>query len=80
METQLASLTKRFLSDAAKNQLTTAGDQVVLSKIFEWYLQDFGGSHEGLLAWIDKQLPAAKVAGKKVAFSEYDWALNQTQQ
>ena len=76
LETQLASLTKRFLSDPAKNQLNTAGNQVLLSKIFEWYLQDFGGSHAGLLSWIDSQLPAAKVAGKKVAFSDYDWALN----
>ena len=79
LETQLAALTKRFLTDAGKNQLNGSGNQVVLSKIFEWYLKDFGGSHQALLGWIDEQLPAAKVGGKKVAFSDYDWALNQAQ-
>ena len=50
-----------------------------LSKIFEWYLQDFGGSHEKLKAWIEAQGLGQSLKGKDVVFAEYDWALNQAQ-
>ena len=64
-----------------------SGDRtVVLSKLFMWYKQDFGGKAE-LLTWLLDHLPAAQASelkkllesgadGIRLEYSDYNWDLN----
>ena len=76
LEAQLNRQTKLALNN---NQfLRASGDKVGLSKIFEWYAGDFGGSRAKVLAWINQYRNQALPADAKVSYYEYDWTLNQT--
>lgn len=88
--------TRSFLVDAAKidERMTAAAraylatprgavaaeGRLSLSKIFEWYAADFGGS-AGVLAFARAHLPPEALvkigATPKVESLEYDWTLNQ---
>lgn len=57
------------------------GDRLVLSSLYTWFREDFGGSEEGVLAHLRAyaEPPLARVlAGFKGKLRyEYDWALNE---
>ena len=46
-----------------------------LSKIFDWYKEDFGGE-AGVIAFLNKRRSDALPA--KITYQEYDWNLNET--
>jgi hypothetical protein len=54
--------------------------RLIVSSIYSWYKEDFGGSDSGVIAHLRAHAAAplkAKLAGiTKVAKTEYDWALN----
>ena len=52
------------------------GDGVALSKIFDWYKEDFGGD-AGVAALL-KKYRSGKSDFKKISYQEYDWGLNET--
>ncbi len=52
------------------------GDGAALSKIFDWYKEDFGG--DAAVAAFLKKYRAGKSDFKKISYQEYDWALNET--
>ena len=62
--------TKKFINDASYN---TIGGEVAVSKIFEWYKEDFGE----LSAYLNKYAASPIAAGTSINFKEYDWALNK---
>lgn len=68
----LERLTKKFVNNGSYN--TIGADQVEVSKIFEWYGDDFGSD---LVKWLGKYSDANINSGAAVKFSEYDWALNE---
>jgi len=77
LDAQLDAATINFLADRQANYLE--GSTLYLSKIFDWYEEDFGGSVVAFVAgyWPEpssalKQKPNAI----KVAYSAYDWNLN----
>lgn len=74
LEQQLETVTKQFLSNTNKNRLVA--NKLKLSKIFDWYGEDFVKSDGSVLAFARKylQLPA-KI---KVEFNDYDWKLNSS--
>lgn len=86
LDAQLADQTRRFLSDHGRNRWDAGAGRLEVSKIFEWYGEDFvsaGGSvakflapHAALLS--DDAGARAKIAAAAVAiaFLDYDWALN----
>ena len=55
---------------------------VVLSKIFEWYQQDFGRDTAAVLEWICQWLSPEKrrqlqaAADVAVVYAPYDWSTN----
>jgi len=56
------------------------GGRVVVSKIYDWFLEDFGGSTEGLLAHL-RRYAGAPLAGRlaeveSIDGTAYDWTLN----
>ncbi|MFT6721303.1 MAG: hypothetical protein ACJA0J_002106, partial [Bdellovibrionota bacterium] len=67
--------TKLALNDPAF--LRVNGDKAELSKIFEWYASDFGGSKSAVLGFINKYRDEAVPTSAKVSYYTYDWTLNK---
>ncbi len=63
---------RRFVNDSFRNKL--AVDRVLLSKIFEWYADDFGGKSK-LRDYISK-FTRVDVSKAELGFLEYQWELN----
>ena len=91
LEEQLAEQALRFLSDRSRNRYDSAANRLDVSKIFDWYGEDFRLGHKGItslpafLARYAEQLADApadreRIRGQKlpVGFLDYDWRLNDT--
>lgn len=86
LDGQLADQTRRFLSDRTRNRLDAASARLEVSKIFEWYGDDFVRSAGSVAKFLaphaaalsDDASARAKIAAAAlpVAFLDYDWALN----
>lgn len=69
VEGKLEGLTKSFINSSF-NEISE--NKIVVSKIFDWYKEDFGNLIEFINRYSD-----VKVDGKaKVRYQEYDWRLN----
>jgi Protein of unknown function, DUF547 len=88
LDAQLDEQTLRFMSDRSRNRLAASG-KLEVSKIFDWYGDDFRLGHKGIaslpafMARYANQLadegPGREaVRGEKAAigFLDYDWKLN----
>ncbi|WP_293210613.1 DUF547 domain-containing protein [Parvibaculum sp.] len=58
------------------------GGELTASSIFKWYMKDFGGTEEGVLAEL-RRYAGSELRGKlenveHVASYDYDWSLNDT--
>ncbi|MFT7245030.1 MAG: transcription elongation factor GreA-like protein [Candidatus Azotimanducaceae bacterium] len=77
LDAQLDAATINFLSDRQANYLQ--GSTLYLSKIFDWYEEDFGGS---VVAFVTGYRPellqglTQESGALKVAYSPYNWDLN----
>lgn len=76
LEAQLEQQTRLALNDATFLRLS--GEKAELSKIFEWYVKDFGGSKAAVIGFINKYRKQNIPTSAKVSYYEYDWSLNQT--
>jgi hypothetical protein len=89
LEAQLDEQALRFMSDRTRNRYNTGAKKLEVSKIFDWYGEDFRLGHKGIAApeaffakYADQlaDAPADRdaIRAQKVGFShlEYDWALN----
>lgn len=65
---------RRFLNDPARNQIDVKRRRLKLSRIFDWYAEDFGGPRH-VAAYVDRYVEA-HVADFSVSFVHYDWTLN----
>ncbi len=52
------------------------GKEVALSKIFQWYVGDFGGSQKSVLTYINKYRTNKISSNNKITYYEYDWKIN----
>lgn len=66
----LNNRTRAFIRSKKYNDI--AADEVRVSKIFDWYGEDFGD----LRAYLNKYASISIPEGTKIAFKDYDWALN----
>lgn len=90
LDAQLDEQARRFLADRTRNRWDAAKGRLLVSKIFDWYGDDFRQGHQGITS-----LPAffarhadllavapadrARIAagtGVDIGFLDYDWALN----
>ncbi len=73
LEKQLEAVTSAFINAPSLNRINP--NQLVLSRIFDWYKEDFGGD-SGVRKFIQRYtaIPIAKDA--TVEYLEYDWKLN----
>ncbi len=80
LEAQLEEQARRFLSDRKRNRLS--GGELEVSKIFDWFKEDFEPRAAYFARYADVLADDAKgrelVAGGKfrLQFLEYDWSLN----
>jgi len=73
LDTQLDKAAKIFLTDSSKNYVKK--NRLYLSKIFQWYGDDFNNKHGSFKNYIKEVLD---LTGKyRVTFLEYDWSLNE---
>ena len=71
LQSRLEAQTKKFINNEKYNQIS--GNSASVSKIFEWYAEDFGDLREYLNKYSDVQI----AKGTKITFQEYDWGLNE---
>ncbi len=89
LEVQLEEQALRFMSDRSRNRWNAQGDMLEVSKIFDWFGEDFRLGHKGITSlnaffarYADKLADAPgereriKGGQAKVAFLDYDWKLN----
>jgi hypothetical protein len=87
LEAQLEAQTVRFLSDRSRNRVS--GDVLEVSRIFDWYGEDFATGHRGWTSlgaffaanaqWLNDREEVRQLVRDnrmKIRFREYDWALN----
>ena len=74
LEQQLYRLTCDFLSDKSKNQLNSK--KTMLSKIFQWYVKDFG-SFDDRINFFKKYGDEKKKKKTSFRYLPYDWNLNE---
>lgn len=83
LDEQLDSLTSSWLGDEGRNRFELPECKARLSKIFEWYAEDFDTTGKGPAAWLAKFAPKEHRGWLadcqvKVEFLPYDWKLNDT--
>ena len=91
LDAQMDEQTLRFLSDRTRNRFNAQRGRLELSKIFDWYGEDFRLGHRGInslpgfAARYAEQLADApadreriRAAGVDIAHTDYDWALNDS--
>lgn len=65
---------RRFVNDPARNPIDPDKKQARLSKIFDWYADDFGGKSD-LLAFLSRY-GKRDLAQYQITFVDYSWRLN----
>ncbi|MDQ2780679.1 MAG: DUF547 domain-containing protein [Pseudomonadota bacterium] len=91
LDSQLDEQVRRFLSDASRNRYDPSIDKLRVSKIFDWYGDDFRQGHRGIVSLpaffaahaddlADKPAGRQRVRSQQVPveFMDYDWALNDS--
>lgn len=89
LDAQLDDQARRFLSDRKRNRYDTKERALRVSKLFDWYGDDFTKGHRGVtslraflaryadvLADAPADREAIRSQGAAVAFADYDWRLN----
>lgn len=71
LQTFLESRTKRFINDPQANVLK--GKDIKISKIFEWYAQDFYNIPDFINRYAISKIPNNSVLN----YTEYNWSLNE---
>jgi hypothetical protein len=89
LEAQFEEQAQRFMADRSRNRYSAERNKVEVSKIFDWFGDDFKQGHKGVsslsqfLGRYANQLADApadrdrlRAGGVSVGFLEYDWKLN----
>lgn len=71
---KMTTQTKRFLNDTSKN--TFGKKEVQISKIFEWYAEDFTKGGKTVFDFINKYR-TEQLDKQKITYQEYSWELNK---
>ncbi|MFQ5638485.1 MAG: DUF547 domain-containing protein [bacterium] len=84
LEEQLDEQGRIFFSESDKNFFTIEKKQAQLSKILDWYADDFGNNDEEILLYVARFLPDELAAAIKanpgkwsIKHTKYDWSLNE---
>jgi hypothetical protein len=89
LDYQLEESTRHFITDRSRNRFDSASSKLQVSKIFDWYREDFKGAASGgddLKAYFSAQADllgdSEQARGRlrsgdfRIEFLDYDWSLN----
>jgi hypothetical protein len=76
LEEQFEKLAKGYVNSERGVKYNAATKSAELSKIFDWYKDDFKADG-GSLAFINKRRSTAIPADAKITYQDYDWGLNE---
>ena len=89
LDAQLEEQTLRFMSDRTRNRYDAQRGRLELSKIFDWYGEDFRLGHRGIatlaafaarhadvLADAAADRERIRAGRAEIVYTDYDWALN----
>ncbi len=89
LEAQLDEQAQRFMADRSRNRYSAERDKVEVSKIFDWFAEDFRSGYKGItslnqflgryanaLADAPADREKLKAGTVAVAYLDYDWKLN----
>jgi hypothetical protein len=85
LHAQLDEQTAAFLNDPERTRIDLARGEVHLTKILDWFKDDFGGSDAAVQRWIAPYVrdadarSALEAAALDVRYQRYDWSLNGQQ-
>jgi len=81
---QLQEQTVKFLRDKKRNSFHLKNKNAEISKIFEWFGEDFGKSDKNILTYISNFLPddvrkdiKQNINEWTISYKKYDWNLNE---
>jgi len=84
IDAQLEEQTIKFLNDKTRNHFDLKKREAHLSKIFDWYKEDFGKSDENILRFTVKYLPnnigediIKNIFEWDISYKSYNWNLNK---
>lgn len=84
LDEQLADQAKIFFSDEERNYFNVEKREAHLSKILDWFADDFGKNDEDILLFVSGFLPdtlaesiRANPESWKIKHTKYDWGLNE---
>lgn len=73
LQSDLNQAAREYVTHPRGAQLTSRG--LVVSSIFKWYKEDFGGTDAGVLAHVARH---GGPSGSRIHDDRYDWTLNAT--
>lgn len=81
LDVQLDEQVRIWLADATRNRFDRARGVIEVSKVFEWFAEDFQRESGTVRGWIARFRPADAAwlgpeAKVEIKYVEYDWALN----
>ena len=76
LDGQFETLAKGYVNSDKGVRSNEATKTAELSKIFDWYKDDFKGEG-GPIAFINKRRSSAVPADAKISYQDYDWGLNE---
>jgi hypothetical protein len=76
LEGELETLAKGYVNSDKGVRFNAATKTAELSKIFDWYKDDFKGDG-GPVAFINKRRSSPIPADAKISYQDYDWGLNE---
>lgn len=82
LDAQLDARAKAWLATAARNKFDRATSKAQVSKVFDWYKEDFVRDAGSVQGWLAKHAPEsertwiASAKPLKIDFLEYSWKLN----
>jgi len=78
LETQLAEQTRAFFADPQHFSVDIKDKKLNLSKLFEWFGEDFGNIATFAAPYVDSSTAAfLKAGGYETNYLKYDWTLNE---
>jgi hypothetical protein len=76
LDAQLEKQTKLALND--NGFVSSNGNIINISQIFNWYNKDFGGDKSSIINYINKYRDADLPTGGKFNYIDYDWNINDS--
>lgn len=82
LEQQLEQVTRGFINDPSRNRFDRDNKVAYLSKIFDWFMDDFSAQAGSVLRFVARYIADEELAHDltdntyRIEYLDYDWSLN----